>query len=69
VIGVTCIQTGLKLKTIEYSAACVALIGSNYVFKKHTPVKNSFVTFFLVSDTAKGEDFGSETGKDNVNVF
>jgi len=49
---------GIKIfkKTIEYTAACVALIGSNYVFKKHTPVKNPFVTFSLVSGTAEGGD-------------
>jgi len=56
VIGVTSIQTELKLKTIEYNTACVALIGSNYVFKKHTPVKNPFVTFFVVSGTVEGGD-------------
>ena len=45
VIGVTSIQMELQLKTVEYTEARVALIGSNYVFKKLTSVKNPFVTF------------------------
>lgn len=56
VIGVTSIQTGLKLKTIEYNTACVALIGSNYVFKKHAPAKDPFVIFVVASGTAEGGD-------------
>lgn len=56
VIGVTSIQAGLKLKTIEYNTACVALIGSNYVFKKHTLVKTPFVTFSIVSGREEGGD-------------
>jgi hypothetical protein len=59
----------LQLKTIEYTAVCVALIESNYVFKKHTSVKNPFATYVPSIRYGGRWRLASESEKDNGTVF